>query len=96
MSVNGRGDVYIRTITLNHTQARQVENKHILLKRGIIYSQAQAAYVGNQSEQSFQIAAADYCSANCLKLTDIDLSSLYVKAAVSGAIVHILGTLNDQ
>jgi len=96
MSVNGRGDVYIRTITLNHTQARQVEHKHILLKRCVVYSQTQAAYVGNQSEQSFQMDATDYCGSKCLRLTDIDLSSLYVKAAVSGAIVHILGTLNDQ
>lgn len=88
-----RGSVYTRSITLDHTHPRQVEKTTVCLKRCIMYTQTQNAYAGNQTEQTFQMEATDVCSAKCLRLTDIDLSTLWVKAAVSGAIIHIFGTI---
>jgi len=94
---NGKiGAVYTATITLNHTHSQQVEKGPVVLQRCMIYSQTQDAYAGNQSEQNFKLDASDYCGAKCLRMTNIDLSTLYFKAAASGAIIHIFGTrLNE-
>lgn len=90
------GAVYTATITLNDTHAYQVEKDRIMLQRVKIYSQTQDAYLGNQSEQNFKLDASDYCGAKCARMTHIDLSTLYIKAATSGAIIHMFGTrLNE-
>ena len=88
------GEIYETQITTTDTTAHAVESAQKYLKFGVIYCDTQNCYVGDADNQRFLLEAgtpADMSKA--LPLVNVDLATLYYKAAVSGAVVHVVGTL---
>lgn len=87
------GSIYTRTIIMDHTHARQVEKEPILLQSCHIYTKTACCYIGNQSEQKFELAATDKFGAKGIRGLMVDLSTLYVRAPTACAEVHIIGAV---
>lgn len=87
------GDIYENTITLAHTNPHQIEKESVSLAMIWLYSKTQNCYIGRQGSQGYLLHKADeHTSTYGLVLANVDLSDLYLKAAASGAEVHIIGT----
>jgi hypothetical protein len=88
----GDGRLYHTEKVLADTNKHPIEDGPVFLKFCVIYCDTQNVYVGDEVEQLFLIEAGSPCDmSKALPLTYIDLSTVYVKAAVSGAILHIVG-----
>lgn len=90
------GSVYTRTIVLDHTHARQVEKEPLILQSCHIYTKTDGIYIGNRSEQTFELAATDYFGAKGIRGLMVDLSTLWIKAKAGEAVVHIIGAVCNE
>jgi len=87
------GDIYENTITLSHTNAHQIEKNSMSLAMLWLYTKTQNCYVGRQGSQGYLLQKTNtHSSTYALVLANVDLSDLYLKAAASGAEVHMIGT----
>lgn len=87
------GEVYEASKTLANTTAVQFTTTQTYLRFGVLYVDTQNCYIGDSAAQTFLIEAATPVDlSKAVPLVNIDLSTLYVKAAVAGAVVHIFGT----
>ena len=88
------GEVYEEQITTSDTTAHAVESAQKYLKFGVIYVDTQNCYIGDKDNQRLLLEACSPVDmSKALPLVNVDLATLYYKAATSGSVVHIVGTL---
>jgi hypothetical protein len=88
-----KNNAYCKTAWFSDTSAHKIESTKTYLKFGMVYCDTQNCYIGDINAQSFLLeAASKYDAGKALPLANVDLSTLYVKAAVSGMVLHIVGT----
>jgi hypothetical protein len=91
--VKDKRTLYHKTLTLNDTDVHQIESNTTVLHFGLLYVDTQNLYIGDQTDQAFLVEADSPIDlAKAIPLVDVDLKTVYVKAAVSGAVVHIIGS----
>lgn len=87
------GEVYEASKTLSDTVAVQFTTTQTYIKFGVLYCDTQNCYVGDSVAQTFLLEAQTPVDmSKALPLVNVDLSTLYVKAATAGAVVHVVGT----
>ena len=88
------GEVYETQITTSDTNAHAVESAQKFLKFGILYVDTQNCYLGDADNQRFLVnAGSPLDTSKAVALINVDLATLYYKAATSGSVIHIVGTL---
>lgn len=91
----GLGAVYEEHKTLSDTKPRRFTDKALCLNAALVYTKTQDAYLGNQAGQDFMLDATDYFGAKGARIYDVDVSTLWFRAVVAGAVIHIIGTTRE-
>jgi len=90
----GVGDVYAKTMTLDHKHARRLENHSVPVVAVYIYCVTNNVYIGNESEQSFLLNDLTYYDTyGAITLHYADLADIWIRAQATPASVRILGTI---
>lgn len=88
----GLGAIYEEHKYLGDLLATRFTTEPLCLNAALVYVSTQDVYIGNQAGQDFLLDATDYFGAKSPRIYDLDVSTLWFRAAVVGATVHIIGT----